>query len=85
MDDRPDIETPTDSDPGAGVPAPEAVVRLYREAFAAFGPLALWDRRPIPHPTLAQALGVAARLRREGSMATRPLALRLEAACRAAV
>ena len=70
---------------GAGVPAPEAVAALYREAFRDFGVAALWDRRPSEHPTIAQAVVVAERLRREGSMRALPLAARIEAACRAAV
>lgn len=70
---------------GAGRPAAEAVVALYREAFRDFGVEALWDRRPSAHPTFAQALVVAARLRREGTMRALPLAERIEAACRAAL
>ena len=70
---------------GAGRPAPAAVVALYHEAFDAFGTEALWDRRPSQTPTIAQALVVAARLRREGTLRALPLAERIEAACRAAV
>jgi hypothetical protein len=70
---------------GAGLPAPEAVVELYRAAFRDFGAQALWSRKPCAHPTIAQALVVAECLRREGDMSTRPLAGRIEAACRAAL
>ena len=70
---------------GAGVPAPEPVATLYRRAFAEFGLRALWSRRPGAHPTIAQALVVAGSLRREGDMSARPLAARIEEACRAAV
>ena len=70
---------------GAGRPAPADIVRLYRQAFQEFGTLALWSRRPSEHPTIAQALVVADSLRREGTMRTRPLAARIEEACRAAL
>jgi len=70
---------------GAGRPAPESVVALYRQAFAEFGAQFLWSRRPSPHPTIAQALVVAESLRREGNMRSRPLAARIEEACRAAL
>jgi hypothetical protein len=70
---------------GAGVTAPDAVARLYRQAFADFGVQALWSRRPTSQPTIAQALVIADALRREGSMATLPLAARIEEACRAAL
>ena len=70
---------------GAGRPAPEAVATLYPEAFARFGISALWSRRPSDHPTIAQALIVAQGLRNEGDMRARPLAARIEDACRAAL
>jgi hypothetical protein len=70
---------------GAGRPAPEEIVRLYRLAFVDFGAQALWSRRPSANPTIAQALVVADALRREGNLATRPLAARIEEACRAAL
>jgi hypothetical protein len=68
---------------GAGRPAPDDVVRLYRQAFREFGAQALWDRRPSDRPTIAQALVVAGNLRQEGNLKSRPLAARIEAACRA--
>lgn len=70
---------------GAGRPAPEAVARLYRQAFEEFGVACLWSRRPVETPTIRQALTVAESLRREGSMKARPLAARIEEACRAAL
>ncbi len=70
---------------GAGRPAPEEIVRLYHQAFAEFGVQALWSRKASAHPTIAQALVAADGLRREGNMASRALAARIEAACRAAV
>jgi hypothetical protein len=70
---------------GAGRPAPAEVVRLYQQAFAEFGALMLWSRKPSAHPTIAQALVVAEALRNEGNMASRPFAARIEAACRAAL
>lgn len=70
---------------GAGRPAPDDVAALYRLAFEEFGAQSLWNRRPSPHPTIAQALVVAESLRREGSIKSRPLAARIEEACRAAV
>ncbi len=69
----------------AGKPAPELVVELYRQAFRDFGARALWSRRPSAHPTIAQALVVAESLRREGDMTARPLAARIEEACRSSI
>lgn len=70
---------------GAGRPAPDDVVQLYRQAFREFGAQALWDRRPSGLPTIAQALVVAGNLRREGNLKSRSLAARIEDACRAAL
>jgi hypothetical protein len=72
-------------DLGAGRPAPVEVVRLYRQAFADFGALALWSSRPVPDPTLADALAITRSLRVEGDRNARRLAERIEEACRAAV
>jgi hypothetical protein len=55
------------------------------EAFRTFGAQALWSRTPSEHPTIAQALVVAESLRREGNMKARPLAAKIEQACRAAL
>jgi hypothetical protein len=70
---------------GAGRTAPDDVARLYHQAFQEFGTLALWSRRASERPTIAQALVVADSLRREGTMRSRPLAARIEEACRAAL
>jgi hypothetical protein len=70
---------------GAGRPAPEGIVALYRQAFDEFGAQALWSRRPSEHPTITQALAIAESLRREGNMKARQLVARIEAACRAAL
>ncbi len=83
MSDRRSFEELKDI--GAGLAAPDDIVRLYRQAFREFGVQALWDRRPSQRPTIAQALAVADRLRREGNLKTLPLAARIEAACRAAL
>lgn len=70
---------------GAGVLAPDRVVSLYLQAFRDFGARSLWSRKPSDHPTIAQALVIANALRREGSMATLPLATQIEEACRASI
>jgi hypothetical protein len=70
---------------GAGRPAPEAVARLYQQAFRDFGAQALWSRRPSAAPTIAQALVIAENLRREGNLRSRTLAFEIEQACRAAL
>ena len=88
MDDRPgvkDLGIEELKARGAGRPAPEAVVALYRQAFAEFGVRALWSRTPSVRPTIAQALVIAQGLRTEGDMRARPLAARIEDACRAAL
>ncbi len=72
-------------DSGAGRLAPDDVACLYGQAFREFGTLALWSRKPSLHPTIAQAVVVAGSLRREGNMASRALAVRIEEACRAAL
>jgi hypothetical protein len=70
---------------GAGKPANEEIAALYRQAFAEFGAQALWSRRAMPNPTIAQALVIADSLNREGDMRSRPLASRIQEACRAAL
>lgn len=70
---------------GAGRPAPEAIARLYQQAFRQFGAQALWSRRPSAAPTITQALVVAESLRREGNLRSRKLAVEIEQACRAAL
>jgi hypothetical protein len=56
---------------------------LYRQAFRDFGSIALWNMRPIPEPTPADALAITAALRTHGRMDGRRLAERIEALCRA--
>ena len=70
---------------GAGRLAPEEVARLYHRAFETFGAQMLWSRKPSPTPTIGQALVVAEALRWEGDMRSRPLAVQIEEAYRAAL
>ena len=72
-------------DHGAGQPAPGSVAALYHEAFRRFGAAMLWQWRELERPTIAQALAVADSLRSEGNLASRAVAVRIEAACRAVV
>jgi hypothetical protein len=72
-------------DLGAGRPAPDEVVRLYRQAFAEFGTRALWNWRHMEHPTITQALAIAGSLKVEGDIKARALAVAIEQACRAAL
>jgi hypothetical protein len=72
-------------DLGAGRPAPESVVRLYRQAFADFGTRALWNWRCMELPTITQALAIAGSLKAEGDLKARALAVAIEQACRAAL
>jgi hypothetical protein len=81
MADTRDLEQLKDL--GAGRPAPEEVVRLYRRAFAEFGTRALWNWRHMEHPTITQALAIADSLRVEGDIKARALAVAIEQACRA--
>lgn len=72
-------------DLGSGSPAPEEIVRLYREAFAEYGARALWNWKQLEQPTITQALAIADSLRTEGDRPARALAVRIEDACRAAL
>lgn len=72
-------------DRGSGHPAPDDVVRLYHQAFDAFGTRALWNWRHLQQPTITQALAIADSLRTEGNLAARRLAVEIEQACRAAL
>ena len=83
MADTRDLEQLKDL--GAGRPAPEAVVRLYRRAFAEFGTRALWNWRCMEHPTITQALAIADSLKAEGDIKARALAIAIDQACRAAL
>jgi len=59
--------------------------RLYRQAFAAYGTRALWNKRVLEAPTKEDALVVARALRMEGNREARQLAEQIERACRATV
>jgi hypothetical protein len=83
MTDRRSVEDLKEA--GAGRPAPSTVASLYHQAFQEYGIQVLWNRKPADHPTIAQALVIAEALRHEGNMRTRPLAVRIEDACRAAL
>jgi hypothetical protein len=60
----------------------EEIERLYRQAFAEYGAIALWSSRPVPNPTAADALAITRSLRVEGDMDARRLAERIELLCR---
>jgi hypothetical protein len=60
------------------------IERLYRRAFAEYGAVALWNMRPVAHPTPGAALAITPALRTYGSMSGRRLAEQLEQLCRAA-
>jgi hypothetical protein len=83
MIDASDLEQLKDL--GAGRPAPQAVVRLYRQAFVDFGAGTLWNWRDMEHPTITQALAIADSLKAEGNLKARALAVAIEQACRAAL
>ena len=83
MEDKRTIEELKDL--GAGKPAPPAIAMLYRRAFQEFGAQSLWNRQPSERPTITQALVIADSLRHEGNMKSRPLAVQIEEACRAAL
>lgn len=61
----------------------EDLTSLYRRAFAEYGTRALWNMRPVEHPTPADALAITGALRTHGRMDGRRLAERIEALCRA--
>jgi hypothetical protein len=70
---------------GANRPAPESVVRLYRQAFSEFGPRTLWSTRELEEPSMAAALAITESLRVQGNLAAREIAERIEELCRAAL
>jgi hypothetical protein len=72
-------------DLGAGRPASDEVLRLYRQAFDDYGVRALWNWRDLEQPTITQALSIADSLRTEGNLKARGLAIQIEQACRAAL
>lgn len=65
--------------------APEPVASLYHQAFDDFGMLCFWSTKEMKVPSLADALDAASRLKREGNMASRRLAERIEESCHAAL
>ncbi|HZQ52908.1 MAG TPA: hypothetical protein VFB14_11965 [Bryobacteraceae bacterium] len=65
------------------LPQPDDLVSLYRRAFTEYGTQALWNMRPIDHPTPSDALAITRALRTHGGMEGRRLAEQIEEACRA--
>ena len=56
---------------------------LYQQAFRDFWAVALWNMRPVRHPSFADVLAITPALRTHGRMDGRRLAERIEALCRA--
>jgi len=46
----------------------QEIERLYRQAFAEYGAVAIWNMRPVKHPTPGAALAITSALRTYGSM-----------------
>jgi hypothetical protein len=63
--------------------AEQEIERIYRQAFADFGAVALWNMKPVEHPTRGAALAITSALRTYGSMEGRRLAEQIERLCRA--
>jgi hypothetical protein len=59
------------------------IERLYKQAFAEYGAVALWNMRAVEHPTPGAALAITSALRTHGSMDGRRLAEHIERLCRA--
>ncbi len=64
-------------------PPEDAIVILYRRAFAEFAARALWNMRAVNHPTPADAMAITKALRTHGGMEGRRLAEEIERLCRA--
>lgn len=64
--------------------APADIQALYRRAFADYGPVALWNMRPVEDPSPEDALAITRALRTHGGMEGRRLAEEIERLCRAA-
>ncbi len=62
----------------------DEIQRLYRQAFAEYGVIALWNAQAVDNPTPGTALAITAALRTHGSMDGRRLAERMEQLCGAA-
>lgn len=60
------------------------IERLYRRAFVEYGAIALWNMRPVAHPTAGDALAITDALRVEGDLGARKLAFEIERLCGAA-
>ncbi len=60
------------------------IARLYRQAFAEYGAVALWNLRPVEQPTPGAALAIVPALRTHGAMEGRRLAELIERLCDAA-
>ncbi|WP_158809815.1 hypothetical protein [Beijerinckia sp. L45] len=60
------------------------IKRLYRQAFAEYGAVALWNMKALDEPTPGAALAITDALRTHGSMPGRRLAEHIERLCRAA-
>jgi len=63
--------------------ASEALLGLYRRAFAEYRAQALWNIRELEAPTIEEALAITRQLRTEGDMGARRLAEAIEKAARA--
>ena len=61
--------------------APASVASLYHKAFEVYGSLCFWSIKEIETPSVSDVLDAASRLKREGNMASRRLALCLEEGC----
>jgi hypothetical protein len=59
------------------------IEQLYRQAFAEYGAVALWNMKPVENPTPGAALAITSALRTHGSMDGRRLAEQIERLCRA--
>lgn len=69
------------SDPIQSQMAPASVASLYHKAFEVYGSLCFWSTKEIQLPSISDVLDAASRLKREGNMESRRLALRLEEGC----
>lgn len=59
----------------------EELAQLYSRAFADYSVRALWNMRPVKHPTPADALAITGALRTHGGMNGRRLAEQIEKIC----
>lgn len=65
--------------------APASASALYHEAFEIYGATCFWSTKEMQMPSVADAIDTASRLKREGDMASRRLAEKIEGAIRAAL